>query len=172
MALNASFSIAQTALLPNLVVAEDTSTGSDASVTQRRIFVQTATGAYLVPSGTTTDYTQWSIAEPSITLNILTTDQACTVTVQWLDVSGNVLYTSSNVFCFPEYNKQFMYYLVQLQGLKPNVVQDNNYFGNMCQFWINVEGALVAIEVGADVSASQNCLDRASYMRLNQSLFF
>lgn len=168
MALSPAFSVSQSALNPALVLVTDTSTGSDGAIVSRRVYVQTSTGTYLVPSGTTTDYTVWPYADASISLNILAQDSACAVTVQWLDVSNNILYTLTQLYCFAEYNKQFFYYLIQQQALTPSIIQDANYFGNIATYWMNIVGGINAVEIGADISASQNCLNRATYMMQNQ----
>lgn len=168
----ATFTIAQSALAPNLVVATDTHTGTDAAVTQRRIYVANAFGEYLVPSGTTTDYTAWALVDTSISLNILSSDTATSITVQWLNVSNVVLYTTTEEFCLAEYGKQFFFYLFQQQSLMPGIVQDANYYNNLCQFWANVRGAITAVETGDDIASSQNALNRETLMQNNQTSYF
>lgn len=172
MALNPSFTAGQNPTSPSIVVVVDNSTGSDGSISQRRVFVQDSAGNYLVPSGTTTNYTQWSYADASIALNILQQDTAVSITVQWLDVSNTVLYTLTQQYCLDMFNKQFFYTLVQMQGVTPSIPQDSNYFSNMAIFWATLEGAENAIELASDLSASQNCLNRCTYMQQKQSLFF
>lgn len=172
MPLNPAFSIGQIPATPNIVVAIDESTGSDVLVTQRRIFIQDSQGNYLVPSGTTTNYTQWAIADASINLNILTEDEAVEATVQWLDVTNVVLYELANPFCLAEYSKNFFYYLVQLVGDEPSIPADTNYNSNSALFWARVEGAMNAVVNNSDIAGSQNCLNKATQMRLNQSLYF
>jgi hypothetical protein len=172
MPLSPAFTISQSAISPSEITATDTSTGSDAAVTQRRIYFQTSQGTYLVVSGTTTDYETWAYADASDTWDVLTSDQALSITVQWLNVSNAVLYTLTQVFCLAEFNKQFFYYLVQQQALTPSILQDGPYFSNMATYWMNITGAIQAIEIGADISASQNCLDRATYMMQNQNFNF
>lgn len=172
MPLSPAFTISQSALSPGVITATDTSGGADVSVTQRRIFFQTSQGTYLVQSGTTTQYEPWPLADVSDSWNVLTSDQALSITVQWLDVSNTVLYTLTQVFCLPQYNKNFFYFLIQQQALTPSIIQDSNYFSNLSTYWMNITGAIQAIEIGADVSASQNCLSRATYMMDNQQMFF
>lgn len=172
MALTPAFTISQSALNPALVLATDTSTGSDVLVTQRRIYVQTASGTYLVPSGTTTDYTQWVYANSSISLNILTEDVGVAITVQWLDVSNSVLYTLTQLYSLSQFNKNFFYYLIQQQALTPGIIQDANYFSNLSIYHMNIVGGDTAVETGADIAACQSCLSRATYMMNNQNDFF
>lgn len=172
MALTPSFAISQSALNPALITATDDSTGSDVAIAKRRIFFRNATGEYLSEDGVTTDYNDWPLANASQSFDVLSEDQALEVTVQWLDVSNVVLYTLTQVYCLSEYNKQFFYYLVQQQALTPNIIQDASYFANMSTYWMNITGAIQAIEIGADISGSQNCLNRATYMMQNQADFF
>lgn len=172
MAIVPAFTISQSALTPASVTANDTSTGSDAAISQRRIFFQTASGTYLVVSGTTTDYEAWSYADSSETFQVLEEDSAVSVTVQWLNSSNVILYTLTQVFCLSQFNKQFFYYLVQQQALTPSILQDSNYAANMAVYWTNITGAIQAIEIGADVSASQNCLNRATNMMNEQAKYF
>lgn len=172
MPLTPNFSVSQTGLSPSVVTLTDDSTGGDVSVTQRRVYFQTSTGDYLVQSGTTTQYEPWSYADSSASFDILSTDQSLSITVQWLDVTDVVLYTLTQVFCFPQYNKNFFYFLIQNQALTPSILQDATYFSNIATYWMNIIGAINAIEIGADIAASQNCLNRATFMMQNQQDFF
>lgn len=172
MPITPAFTISQSALNPAAVTATDTSTGSDIDISVRRIFFQTAYGTYLVESGTSTDYEVWSYADASETWDILTEDSACSITVQWLNAGGTVLYTLTQVYCLAEFNKQFFYYLQQQPALTPSVPMDTNYFSNMATYWMNITGAIQAVEIGADIAASQNCLNRATNMMNNQSMYF
>jgi len=172
MALTPAFTISQSPLTPSLVTATDTSTGSDVAVTQRRIYFQTTAGTYLVETGTTTDYEAWALIDTSDTWDILLTDYALSITVQWLNVSNTVLYTLSQVFCLEEYNKQFLVYLGQLLALSPSVIQDVNYSNNLATFWSYVQYASSEVTIAGDIANSQNLLDKASFMRANETKFF
>jgi hypothetical protein len=171
MPLTPAFTISQSALTPQNVTATDTSTGSDARVATRRIFFQTPTGTYLTENGST-DYNDWPIANASQTFDVLDQDYALSITVQWLDDSDNVLYTLTQVFCLAEYNKQFFYYLIQQQATTPSILQDNAYASNIISYWMNISGAIQAVTIGADIAASQNCLNRATNMKDNQQMYF
>jgi hypothetical protein len=167
-----SFTASQSGLAPGSVTLTDNSTGSDVSITQRRVYFQTTQGTFLVQDGTTTTYEPWSYADASKTFDVLNTDHALSITVQWLDVSNNILYTLTQVFAFPQYSKNFFYYLIQQQALTPGIIRDTVYFSNMATFWMNITGAIQAVEIGADIAASQACLDRATEMMENESKFF
>lgn len=172
MSFTPNFSISQTALNPALVIATDTSTGSDVLITQRRITLQNANGDYLVTDGITTDYNAWALVTNPISLNLLTEDQAVNITVEWLNISNAVLYSKSQNYCLAYFNKQFLYYLIQMQGLTPGIVQDTNYNTNVGVFWTTIIGAVNAVEIGDDIAASQNSLNRGTQMRLAQNYFF
>lgn len=176
-----NFSVLQTPANPALLLLEDTSTTSPASnptdyaaydIDSRRIYLQDSNGDYLTPTGTTTDYIVWDLNDNPITLDVLTQDQALNVRVDWLDIDENVLYSKNNNYCLAEYNKQFLYYLIQLQSLTYNIIQDNNYWGNVGIFWVNIVGAQNAVLIADDIFASQTCLNRATFMAQNQSTFF
>ena len=172
MALTTSFTVSQSALTPSTLTVTDTSTGSDSNVTQRRLYIQDANGNYLVPAGTTTNYIQWVYSSPSITVNVLTQSTAALIRVDWLDVIDVVKYTLANTYALPEYDKQFLYYLVQLVGLQPTTPADTNYSSNVGLYWTNIVAGINAVTYGNDISAGQSAFDRATYMRLHQAQFF
>lgn len=168
-----SFTVAQSAATPANCTIEDDSSGSDAAITSRRIYITDNAGNYIVPSGTSTDYIAWPLATNPITIeDLLTVDLSVLILVQWLDVSNAVLYDEQNEFCLREFNKQQFIYLIQNQALYPGIVQDANYFSNLCQYWINIVGANTMVEDAADLSGSQNCLNRATEMLQDESKYF
>lgn len=167
-----SISVSQSALTPSNVTVSDTSTGSDAAIAVRHIYFQTATGTYLVESGVSTDYNVWPYADASDTFDVLTEDTAVSIVVLWLNSSGTTLYTYTQEYPFSKYSKNFFYYLFQNQALSPSIVQDTNYYMNLATFWVNIHGAIVAVEEAADISASQNCFNRTTDMANNETKFF
>ncbi len=172
MPLTPSISVAQSALTPNEISITDNSTGSDAAIDHRRLYIQTASGGYLVEEGTTTDYELWDYAQDTIALDVLDQDECVNIVVQWLSAANAVLYTYENQYALAEYNKQFLVYLVQAQGLIPGIVQDNNYSGNVGLFWTNIIAGINQVEFGAEIAGGQNCFNRATEMRLNESKYF
>lgn len=171
MPISPAILVSQSAITPANVTITDDSTGTDVNVTQRRVFVSDAEGNYLTGDGTV-NYTEWPIADISITLSILTQDTAADIKVEWLDVSNVVVVDYDNTYPLSKFNKNFFVYLVQLQGLSPKVYQDTNYSSNIAEFWSNIVGGVNAVEEGNNIAAAQNCFDRATYMRLHQSLYF
>ena len=166
------FSAGQNYSNPNTIVLQDNSTGSDVAVTKRRIYLTDSQGTAVVPTGTYTAYIDWALVTNPISLNVLTRDKALTVRVEWLDISNTVLYTVSTNFCFDAYSKNFLYYLVQLQGITPLIPSDSNYNMNLGIFWANILGAANAITVGNDTAAAQNCLNRCYQMQQQKSKYF
>jgi len=172
MPLVPSISVSQSGLLPTSVTVEDTSTGSDVAITSRRIYFQTNQGTYLVVSGTTTDYEIWPIANVSQTWNVLPTDHALNIVINWLDVNGTVLYTLNGLYCLRQNNQNFLVYLGQLQAITPGILQDPIYAGNIATYWAYVQYAYTMVTIGGDISNSQNLLDKATYMMQKEALFF
>jgi hypothetical protein len=173
MSFSQDFSVSQSPVNPAYLIITDTSSGTDGLITARRIYIQDSDGNFIVPSGTTTSYITWTYPSPNpISLDILTQDVAANVKVEWL-YAGNVMhYELDNNYCFSEFNKRFLYYLIQLQSLTYNIIQDTNYWGNVGIFWTNIIGAIKSVEIGNDIFASQQCLNRATFMQTNQDKYF
>ena len=174
MALTVNFSTTQTIGAPDKINFLDDSTGIDATISQRRIYLQTSLGTYLVEDGTTTDYEVWSgfPGTTTITLDVLDKDYALNIQVDWLTALGVVVYTKTTLFQFSLYNKTFFYGLTQDQSSTPVIVQDTNYYNNKGIFWVELIGAENAVDIGGDIGGSQECLDRATAMRLSEDLYF
>lgn len=172
MPLTASFTASQTIGFPSIVTITDTSTGSDGAVVGRRVFLTTGYNTFLVPSGTTTSYIAWSILNTSINIDALDKDYALQVTVQWVDVNGNVLYTDSNLYGFTLYNEQFLYNLTQHQTSEYQIIQDITYYSNKEAMRVEIDSGNQAVSLARDLAGAQSCYDRATYMRVNENKFF
>lgn len=170
MPLTPLFSVSQPS--ENTVSLTDTSTGSDVAITQRRVYLQQAIGSYLVPTGTTTDYVYWNYLDASIDIEVLDKDYALLILVQWLDVGNNVLYSKNGLYGFTWYNENFLYTLTQFQQNNPSVLQDVNYFNNKSKMRVLIDSGDQAILWGNDITNAQENYDAATYMRLNENLFF
>lgn len=166
-----NFTVSQIPATPSNILITDTSTGSDPAITQRRIYLEDSNGNYIVPSGVTTSYIPW-VTTPTKNLDVLSQDSALFIKVEWCDQFGYVLYNMSANYCFSQYNKQYFYYLIQVQSQTYNIIQDNRYWQNMGAYWANIVGAVKAVELGNDIFASQVCLNRATNMMNNATNFF
>jgi len=150
----------------------DTSTGADAAITQRRVYLQQADGSYLVPTGTTTDYIEWNYLDASIDIDVLTTDYALLILVQWLNVGNTPLYSKNGLYGFTWYNEAFLLSLTQYQQNNPSILQDTNYVNNKSKMRELVDSGDQSIIKGNDITNGQENYDEASYFRSNQNLFF
>jgi len=172
MPFSPNFTVSQIPSNPALLVIDDTSTGVPVNtITTRLIYITNYNGDAVVPQGVTTAYIPWALPGNSITINLLSQDAALNIRVEWL-AGSTVEGTVNTNYCFSQYSKQFLYYLIQLQSLTYNIIQDNNYWGNVGIFWTNVVGAINSVEVGNDIYSSQVCLNRANFMAQNQAIYF
>ncbi len=178
MAITASFTVSQTVGLPSNINLLDTSSGSDISAVARRIYITNDAGAYLVPTGTTTNYVLFPLASgASISINVLTKDMALSITLQYVDINGNVVATTAAILeGFTLYNESFYYTLTQAQAQQnqppPNIIQDSNYYGNKMILRVEIDSGNQAISLASDITTAQGCYDRATYMRLNEGNYF
>ena len=175
MPLVPNFSTSQPPGTPSNVIVTDTSTGSDVAITGRRVYLVNYAGEYVVPSGTTTNYVVWPLAQNSISINCLTQDSALSVTVNWVNVSGVTLYTKTVLAGFTLYNETFYYSLTQGQAAVSNpsfILQDTNYFNNKSKLRCLIDSGNQAVTLGYDITSAQECYDLASAMVTNQNLYF
>jgi len=171
----ANFSAAQTPGTPGDILLTDTSTGTDVAVTQRRVYIQTAAGDYLVEEATTTEYTLWDDFPSTTTLSltdILDKDYGVRMVVQWLDVSDTVLYDKTLYYGFTCYNEDFDYELTQTVAGNPLLISDNNFWGNKSTLRGFIDSGDNAITRNSDIAAAQQCYDLATNMRTNSQYLF
>lgn len=173
MPLTVSFTATQPVGEPSVVTITDTSTGVDAAVTQRRVYLAKDDGTFLVPSGTSTDYIQWSYADSSIDIDALVDrDYALLITVEWLNVSNTVLYNTSQNKGFTSFNEDFDYQLTQMLSGNPLLVNDANFFQSKSDLRTEIDSGDKAITRADDIYGAQQCYDRATNLRLNSQYYF
>lgn len=170
MALTPSFSASQILGAPSVIVLTDTSTGTDGTLTARRVFIQKTDGTYLVTEGTTTDYVEWAIGDTTISIDVLDKDYALQITVQWL-AGTTVTYEETGLYLFYQYSEQFYYNLTQGQTSTPLIINDTSYYDNKMKLRCSIDEAVNATTYN-DIHAAQSALDRALELRLNQNLYF
>lgn len=170
--LTPNFTASQNSGSPEICTFTDTSTGSDLNITQRRIFLLQANGEYLVESGTTTDYEAWSYASSTISLDVLSQDTSLSVTVQWLDVSNVVLYTKTIAFGFTAYNETFYYGLTQDQVANSQLTASTEWYENKMKLRVEIDSGDQAISFASDIYSAQECYNRATQFRTNESYYF
>jgi hypothetical protein len=173
MPLTPAISISQSLSNLSEVTIEDTSTGSDVAITARRLYLITFNGAYLVESGTLTDYTAWALADTEITVDVLTKDYALNVRVDWINVSGTALYTKTVLSCFPAYAKEFLVDRVAaLAGSNPAAINNANFRNALFALQNEVSNAENAVSLASDITSAQAALTRAKYLLDNKNLFY
>lgn len=170
MPLTVSFTISESIAYPGRLTFTDTSTGSDGAITNRIIYIQLPDGTYLVPEGTTTDYIVWDYADASITFDVLERSQAANVTVKWL-AGSTISYTDVVPYCFPFYDYVFAFNKIRPLTSMPNLIDNKNYYETSIKFITNLWNAEIAAEIGEDITASQNCLDRNYFIIQNPQLY-
>lgn len=173
MALTPNFSTSESLSDNNLVTFTDTSTGTDLTITTRRIYVRLANGNYLTTSGesTTSAYESWSYADSSIQLDLLTNSTTANVTVDWY--AGATLTYTKTILCeWDLYDYLFAFELIQDQTANPGIIQDKNYYSNFFQFITNIWNSESAVTYGDDLYSSQAALDRNQNMINNSTLYF
>lgn len=171
MPLTPNFSATQSIAYNNLITLTDDSTGVDGTITNRRVYIQTATGSYLVQSGTATNYENWDYSDVQIQLDVLTMSTAPEITVEWY--AGAVLtYTKTITFDFDLGDYVFMLGILASQTSSPGVLQDNNYYQNSIQFIVNLFNSENAITIGDDIYSAQGALNQNQQMINNEAFYF
>lgn len=172
MPLVANFTAAQPVGEPSDIELIDSSTGSDVAVTQRRAYLRTSVGSFLVPSGTSTDYIQWVYSDASIIVDVLTQDMALEIQVDWLDVSNNILYTLTKVIGFTSYNENFLYGLVQQLVANPRNIQDDDFLDNMFLTRTFIDSGNQAVLIAQDIVGAQQCYNAATNIQVKSQYYF
>ncbi len=157
-----------TSIDPPVFTVNDTSTGSDVLITDRQILLNQVDNSPF--GGSPIDFPL--SAGLSLTLNPLTQDISLSITLNWLNAGGTILYSANAIFAFLGFTNLFLYRLTEAQGGNPAISQDTNYYTNKMKLFTEVQSALNAINTGNDVFAAQQCIDRAFLMTSNQSLYF
>ena len=177
MPISVAFSTTQVVGLPQNIVLVDTSSGTDVTATSRRVYIQNAAGAYIVPSGNAnSSYIEWLLASGNtLTLNVLTQDSALNITLVYVNGSGGTVATTTNLEGFTLYNETFYYSLTQAQASQSNpppIIQDTNYYANKMQLRVLLDSGNQAISLGGDIVSAQSCYDMATLLVNNQNDYF
>lgn len=169
-----NFSATQSAGTPENILVTDTSVGSDAGLTSRRVYLLQSDGTYLVPSGTTTDYILWPIADASITIeDVLVQDTALSITVDWM-TNSTITYTKTTAYGFQAFGENFYYGLIlgQVPITVPAIQQSTNYWENLSMFRCLLDSAYNAITLNSDIYSAQTCYDSDQSIINNQQFYF
>jgi len=181
MAYTVAFSTSQVAGAPSEIVITDASTGSDGTVSTRRIHLTNSAGQYIDANGVSDSitYTDWPLAAGSSkTLAFLTKDMALNVTLSYVTSGGAVANgaTLTTLCGFTLYNESFYYTLTQAQASQsqppPMIIQDSNYYMNKLILRVNIDSGNQSISLGDDITSAQNMYDLATYMVTNEGDYF
>jgi len=172
MPLSPNFTASQNSGTPNLIFLTDTSTGSDGTITKRRIYLLQSDGTYLVPAGTATNYIEWALVDTTTSLNVLIQDTALSITVQWLTSVNVVVATKTTSFAFTAYNETFYYGLTESQVANANLTASTNWYQTKMILRVELDSAYQAISFASDIFSAQAALNRATFISTNQSYFF
>jgi len=172
MAFSPLFTVTQPLGSPSEITLTNSSTGSDVAITQLRVYFQKWDGSFLVEDGTTTDYEPWALADTSATFDVLPASEALKITVQWLDVSNNVLYDKVGYYGLTEDAEEFDYGLTQNVAANPLLINDNNFWRNKLKLRILIESGNNAITNVSDIYSAQQCYDMATEIQTNAEYLF
>ena len=172
MPLVPNFTASQYSGTPSVITLTDTSTGSDVTITSRRVYLLQANGTFLVPAGNTTDYILWDLVDASISIDVLSQDSALSITVQWMN-AGNTVVTSKTIsFAFTAYNETFYYGLTESQVANANLTASTNWYQTKLILRVEIDSADQAITFASDIYSAQAALNRATFISTNQAYFF
>lgn len=172
MPLSPNFTASQNSGTPNLIFLTDTSTGSDGTITKRRIYLLQSDGTYLVPAGTATNYIEWALVDVTTSLNVLIQDTALSITVEWLTASNVLVANKTTSFAFTAYNETFYYGLTESQVANANLTASTNWYQTKMILRVELDSAYQAISFASDIFSAQAALNRATFISTNQSYFF
>jgi hypothetical protein len=172
MPLSPNFTASQNSGTPNLIFLTDTSTGSDVTITKRRIYLLQSNGTYLVPTGTVTNYIEWALIDTTTSLNVLIQDTALSITVEWLTAANVVVANKTTSFAFTAYNETFYYGLTESQVANANLTASTNWYQTKMILRVELDSAYQAISFASDIFSAQAALNRATFISTNQSYFF
>lgn len=173
MPLTPNFSASESLANPNEITLNDTSTGSDGTITTRRVYIRLANGNWLTEAGesTTVAYESWSYSDSSIVLDVLMQSTACSIEVDWY-AGSTLTYTKTIEFCFNIYDYLAALEILQGNTSSPDQVQGTNYYNNLMQFVVNIFNQENAITYGGDIYSSQGAMNRNRLIIDNENYYF
>lgn len=173
MALTVNFTSSESLSSNNLVTFTDTSTGTDLTITTRRIYIRLANGNWLTTAGesTTSAYESWSYSLATIQLDLLSRSTTANVTVEWY-AGASLVYTKTILMEWDLYDYVFLFGLLSAQTSFPAVNDNQGYWPNSFAMITNLFQSESAVTNMDDLYSSQAALDRNQYFIDNQSMFF
>ncbi len=172
MAFIQNFTIAQTLGNPGIINLTDTSTGVDATIIGRKVYLITNASTYLVPTGTSTSFIIWAIGSTLISIDALKKDMSLNIRVDWNDVSGTTLYTKTILSNFQMYNSNFNYQLVNDEANGLASLNSANWLTSRMKLYVSLRDANVSVTDMSSITNGQSANDRGTFLRLNLNNFY
>ena len=175
MSFNGAFSISQ-GTDPTSFTLTDTSTGSDANLTDRKIYLNKSDGTTLVPPNNGNAWIDWPLsAGSSITLTgILNQDYSLNIQVVWVSSSplpSPSTYVQFQLKTFTANLELFDYTLTQQMAGNKLISSDNNFLPNKELLRLYIDNANGATSFNDQYNAQLN-LNAGYNMQVNQNTFF
>jgi len=171
---NGNFSISQGVDYQSFTLT-DTSTGTDPSLIDRKVYLFKADGTTLTPIGASNAYIDWPISQSSIVINLLDRDYALRIECDWLSSSplpSPSTYTQTILNAFTSNSENFYAGLTRMQASNPLLVSDNNFYSNKSKLRLFIDDAVQSVTEMQDVYLAQNSLDEAYNLISNQQVYF
>lgn len=171
MSFSPNFSTSQSLANISVLTIQDTSVGTDNTLTGRLVYLKKYDGTYLVPTGVTTPYIFWGIGQSSIDIDCLDKDYCLDITVVWYSGSS-ASYTKTILTLFRAYSELFLRQLTQAEAANRDLLSDSNFWYNKCKLRTLVDDAIQATAEINDQTIASACLQGAKNLTDNPSMFF
>lgn len=169
MAFNGAFTATQSSDISGFTLA-DTSTGTDANLTDRKVYIYITSGSLL--TGAIID---WPIANNTLALTgILPKDYALSILVNWISSSPLAppsTYTQTLIFAPTGNTRDFIYGLIEQMAARQGVTNDNDFMTNLNIIETYEENVGICVGKNDQGNAQVN-LDLAFNMIQNPKLYF
>lgn len=170
MAYVENFSASQNITTPSIVTLTDSSTGTDASITGRIVYIKTYDGTYLTPTGNSGNGINWTLPSGNtINIDCMDKDYALNITVQWVGGS-TVLYTKTILYEFNAYARTYRAKLFKSIATNPRQLDNANFFNVYSNITTYIDGANEAVELMSDITLAQLANNKAKIYIDNPSL--
>lgn len=150
----------------------DTSTGTDLTITDRRIYLRKSNATYLTPAGSTTNYITWLISGNQLVItDILDIDYALDITVEYY-AGATIIYTKTILTLFTAYSELFLRILTQAQAGNNKLLDNDNFWYKKIKLRTLVDDATQAVALINDQTIATYCLNEAKDITDNIELFY
>jgi hypothetical protein len=169
MAFSGDFSVSQGLDVQSFTI-QDTSTGSDANLTGRTIYLYLVDNQLLGGS-----VILWPLSDGSSKLigGLLLRDYSLNIQVNWQSSSPipGSSYSKTHIWTATGNSNQFAYGLLQQIAATQSITNDNGFLDNLFLINSDINNANRANSF-LDIGSAQAALDRIYYKIVNQNLFF